>query len=183
MAVNSKNLVLGTKAYNFHLVNIDGKKVSLNESMAKNGLVVAFICNHCPYVVAIQERLIELYFDLKKLDVNMVAINSNDSVNYPEDSFENMQKLSREKNYPFVYLFDESQEVAKKFDVACTPEFYGINNQGQILYHGRIDDSGKNSTPNSRRELYLAMSEIVKTGKAPSEQIPSIGCSIKWREI
>lgn len=181
MAINSKDIMLGKPAPDFKLINVDGSYKTLNEVMGKNGLVVAFICNHCPYVLAIQERLNELAHDLQKLEVGVLAINSNDPINYPEDSFENMKIIAKNKKYLFPYLFDETQIIAKNYDVACTPEFYGINNQGIILYHGRLDDSGREPKVNTRRDLYLAMEEIVNTGVAPSVQNPSIGCSVKWK--
>jgi len=180
-AVESKDGMLGRSAPDFNLKNIDGSFKNLQDCMGENGLVIGFICNHCPFVMAIQDRIIELTSDLQILGVNLVAINSNDAINFPDDSFDNMVKIAQQKKYPFPYLHDESQEIAKKYDVACTPEFYGLNSQATILYHGRLDDSGREFKTNSKRELYFAIEEIVKTGKAPAVQNPAIGCSIKWK--
>ena len=150
--------------------------------MGKNGLLVMFICNHCPYVKAILPRLIQDVSELKTLGVNTVAIMSNDPTEYPEDSFENMQKIAREMNFPFPYLLDASQQIAKNYGAACTPDFFGFNNSFALQYRGRFDESRKETAPQSTRDLFHAKQQIAETTQGPSEQIASIGCSIKWKE-
>jgi thiol-disulfide isomerase/thioredoxin len=148
--------------------------------MGKNGLLVMFICNHCPYVKAILPRLIADVRELKMLGVNAVAIMSNDSTDYPEDSVGNMQKIAVEMDFPFPYLLDQTQAVAKAYDAVCTPDFFGFNKRGQLQYRGRFDESRKETAPNSTRDLFYAMKQVAETGEGPRHQIPSIGCSIKW---
>lgn len=150
--------------------------------MGKNGLVVAFICNHCPYVQAIQSRLITLALDLKAHDINVLAINSNDAVQYPEDDFPSMQRVAQELAYPFPYVHDVTQSVAKAYQVVCTPDFFGLNADKRVLYHGRLDASGRVVKEDARRELFDAMVLIGQTGRGPDESMASIGCSIKWRD-
>lgn len=172
----------GEKAHDFKLTGVDGKEWSLNDCVGDKGLLVMFICNHCPYVKAIQTRLVEDMLKLKDIGINSVAIMSNDPSDYPEDSFENMQQAAKEFNYPFPYLFDETQEIAKTYGAICTPDFFGYNKSLELQYRGRLDDSGKNPpSANSKRELVEAMSEVAKTGNGPKQQTPSIGCSIKWK--
>jgi peroxiredoxin len=172
----------GWQAPEFSLQNVDGSTVTLQSSMGKQGLLVMFICNHCPYVKAILPRLIQDVKALQALDVNTVAIMSNDPSDYPEDSFENMQKISHEMAFPFPYLFDETQQVAKHYGAVCTPDFFGFNNRAELQYRGRFDESRKETAPDSTRDLFKAMKLIAETGQGPKEQIASIGCSIKWRE-
>lgn len=137
--------------------------------------------NHCPYVKAILPRLIADVRELQTLGINTVAIMSNDSTDYPEDSFENMQKIAQEMDFPFPYLWDERQTVAKAYGAVCTPDFFGFNNKGELQYRGRFDESRKETAPNSTRDLFHAMKLIAETGQGPKEQIVSIGCSIKWK--
>ena len=172
----------GEKAIDFELRGIDGKTWSLADCAGKNGTLIMFICNHCPYVKAIQSRLVNDTLKLIESGINSVAIMSNDPADYPEDSFENMQKVATEYNYPFPYLFDETQEVAKAYGAICTPDFFGYNATLELQYRGRLDDSGINppSTDN-KHELLEAMIGVANTGKGPEQQIPSIGCSIKWK--
>jgi peroxiredoxin len=170
----------GWQAPDFSLKNIDGTILSKDLLMGKNGLLVMFICNHCPYVKAILPRLIADVAELKMLGVNTVAIMSNDPTDYPEDSFENMQIISNEMNFPFAYLIDPTQEVAKAYDAVCTPDFFGFNNQFELQYRGRFDESRKETAPNSSRDLFHAMKQVAETGQGPKEQVQSIGCSIKW---
>lgn len=172
----------GWQAPDFNLPNVDGKLVNLKDSMGANGLLVMFICNHCPYVKAILPRLITDIHELKTLGINTVAIMSNDPSDYPEDSFENMQKIASEMAFPFPYLLDETQEIAKKYDAVCTPDFFGFNKKFALQYRGRFDESRKETAPNSTRDLFKAMKLVAETGQGPNEQIQSIGCSIKWRE-
>ncbi|MDP3087716.1 MAG: thioredoxin family protein [Methylotenera sp.] len=171
----------GWHAADFTLQNIDGSMISRDLIMGKNGLLVMFICNHCPYVKAILPRLVADCCELKMLGINTVAIMSNDPKDYQEDSFENMQKIANEMDFPFPYLLDESQQIAKAYGAVCTPDFFGFNNQGELQYRGRFDESRKEIAPNRTRDLFNAMKQIALTSKGPREQIASIGCSIKWR--
>ncbi len=170
------------KAPDFTLPNVDGRMVSLKDSMGANGLLVMFICNHCPYVKAILPRLIADVRELQTLSVNTVAIMSNDPAEYPEDSPENMKKIAQEMAFPFPYLLDATQEIAKKYNAVCTPDFFGFNKNFDLQYRGRFDESRKETAPNSTRDLFKAMKLIAETGQGPKEQIASIGCSMKWRE-
>lgn len=170
----------GWKAPDFNLPNVDGRMVNLKASMGANGLLVMFICNHCPYVKAILPRLIQDCRELQTLGVNTVAIMSNDPADYPEDSAENMQKIAQEMAFPFPYLLDATQEIAKKYDAVCTPDFFGFNNKFELQYRGRFDESRKETAPQSTRDLFHAMKLIAETGAGPKEQVASIGCSIKW---
>jgi peroxiredoxin len=173
----------GQPAADFNLPSIDGKRYSLSSSMGENGLLVMFICNHCPYVKAILPRLVSDVRELKLLGINAVAIMSNDPKDYQEDSFENMQKISREMEFSFPYLLDETQAVAKAYDAVCTPDFFGFNSKGELQYRGRFDESRKEPAPNSTRDLFYAMKQIAESGAGPKEQIASIGCSIKWSQL
>jgi len=172
----------GWQAPDFSLKNVDGTTLSRDLLMGKNGLLVMFICNHCPYVKAILPRLIADVTELKMLGVNTAAIMSNDPTDYPEDSFENMQRIANDMDFPFPYLIDPTQEVAKAYDAVCTPDFFGFNNKGELQYRGRFDESRKETAPNSTRDLFHAMKQVAETGHGPKEQIQSIGCSIKWMQ-
>lgn len=173
--------VIGSKAPLFSLKATDGKVYTLNDIKGEKGLLVMFICNHCPYVKAVLDKIIRDTAELKKLGVNSISIMSNDTVNYPDDSFENMKKLAESKGFPFPYAIDETQSVAKQYGAVCTPDFFGYNTNLELQYRGRIDASGMDSGKQSPRELFDAMSEIVKTGKTTIKQMPSMGCSIKWK--
>lgn len=170
----------GWQAPDFSLKNVDGTILSKDLLMGKNGLLVMFICNHCPYVKAILPRLIADVIELKMLGVNTVAIMSNDPTDYPEDSFDNMQIIASEMDFPFPYLIDPTQEVAKAYDAVCTPDFFGFNNKFELQYRGRFDESRKETASNSTRDLFHAMKQVAETGQGPKEQVQSIGCSIKW---
>lgn len=172
---------LGWKAADFDLPGVDGKRHTLASARGANGLLVMFICNHCPYVKAVIERIVRDCKELAQHGIGSIAIMSNDPSDYPEDSFENMKRVAREKNFPFPYVLDETQAVAKAYGAVCTPEFFGFNANLELQYHGRLDASRKDPVPNARRELFEAMLEIARTGRGPKEQIPSIGCSIKWK--
>lgn len=149
--------------------------------MGRNGLLVMFICNHCPYVKAVHGRILRDTRELKGYGIESVAIMSNDTVNYPDDSYENMKKIAEEYRYPFPYLYDETQETARAYGAVCTPDFFGYNGNFELQYRGRLDASRKETAPEgTRRELFEAMKLIAHTGKGPAEQIASIGCSIKW---
>ena len=169
-------------AVDFSLTGVDGKQHSLANLKGENGLLVMFICNHCPYVKSIVGRIIRDAIDLKELGINTVAIMSNDPLDYEEDSFENMKKISSELDFPFPYLFDKTQEVAKAYGAVCTPDFFGYNSELGLQYRGRLDESRKEAVLGAKRDLFEAMREVAETGKGPSEQVPSMGCSIKWSD-
>lgn len=171
----------GWKARDFDLPATDGRRYRLANVTGANGLLVMFICNHCPYVKAIRERLIRDCVELNALGVNAVAISANDPDDYPEDSFENMQRVARDLKFPFPYLFDETQEVAHAYEAVCTPDFFGFNRDLELQYRGRLDASKTTPVANARRDLFEAMKAVAETGRGPAEQIPSIGCSIKWK--
>ncbi|PLX61999.1 thioredoxin family protein [Sedimenticola selenatireducens] len=173
----------GQPAIDFDLPGVDGKRWTLADCRGEKGLLVMFICNHCPYVQAVRERIVRDTAELTSLGVNAVAIMSNDPALYEEDSFENMIRVSRQYRFPFPYLLDESQAVARQYGAVCTPDFFGYNADLQLQYRGRLDASGKAAAPDdARRELFEAMRQVAMTGKGPEDQIPSIGCSIKWRD-
>ena len=170
-------------AIDFSLPGIDGNQWTLADCAGKNGLLVMFICNHCPYVKAIRERLVRDTKVLREIGVNTVAIMSNDPTEYEEDSFENMQKVAKEFDFPFPYLLDESQQVAKSYGAVCTPDFFGYNADLKLQYRGRFDASRKETAADDvRRDLFESMREVSETGKGPVEQIASMGCSIKWKD-
>ncbi len=160
-----------------------GKVVTLSDVTGKNGTLVMFICNHCPYVKAVVDRIVRDAKDLQALGVGVVAISANDITEYPQDAPEKMAEFSAAHGFPFPYLYDESQEVAKAYDAVCTPDFFGYNAAGELQYRGRLDASRNEAGPaDLRRDLYEAMREIAETGRGPAEQIASMGCSIKWKE-
>ena len=171
----------GEKAKNFNLVSTENKKISLNDVKGKNGTLIMFICNHCPYVKAIIKNISEDVKYLETLDIKSAAIMSNDVKNYPEDSFENMISFSKLNNFSFPYLYDETQEVAKEYGAVCTPDFFGYNKNLELQYRGRIREL-KNLKPIGKGEsdLNIAMRLIAASGKGPKNQIPSMGCNIKW---
>lgn len=170
-------------AIDFSLPGIDGNNWTLQQCKGEKGLLVMFICNHCPYVKAIRDRIVRDTNELKALGVNTVAIMSNDASQYEEDSFENMQKIAAEFGFNFPYLVDESQQVAKAYGAVCTPDFFGYNADLKLQYRGRLDESRKESAAeNVRRDLFEAMQQVAKTGRGPEDQIPSMGCSIKWKD-
>ncbi|CAK0757217.1 Thioredoxin family protein [Gammaproteobacteria bacterium] len=171
----------GQPAVGFALRGVDGKIWELQECKGERGLVVMFICNHCPYVQAIQERIIQDARDLLVHGVKCVAIMSNDVLEYPEDSFENMQQIAKKYKFPFPYLYDETQEVAQAYGAVCTPDFFGYNADLKLQYRGRLDESRKETIISARRDLFKAMKQVAETGIGPVDQIPSMGCSIKWR--
>ena len=172
----------GWKAVDFDLPGVDGKRHSLATARGPNGLVVMFICNHCPYVKAVIDRIVRDCAELARHGVGSIAVMSNDPAEYAEDSFDNMKRVAREKRFPFPYVYDETQAVARAYDAQCTPDFFGFNAKLELQYRGRLDASRKDAVPGARRELYEAMLSIARTGEGPKEQTPSIGCSIKWRK-
>ena len=171
----------GEKAKKFGLISTDNKKISLNDDKGKNGTLVMFICNHCPYVKAIIKNIVEDVQYLETLNIKSVAIMSNDVKNYPEDSFENMITFSKLNNFSFPYLFDETQKIAKNYGAVCTPDFFGYNSNLELQYRGRIREL-KNLKPviKGDSDLMTAMKLIAESGKGPKKQIPSMGCNIKW---
>ncbi len=172
----------GKKAENFELNSTHNKKISLDDVKGENGTLIMFICNHCPYVKAVIKDIVE---DCKKLETNgikSVAICSNDVKNYPEDSFQNMIKFSKEHNFDFPYLIDETQEIAKNYGAVCTPDFFGYNKNLELQYRGRIRElKGLEPVTTEDSDLYKAMKQISETGNGPKNQIPSMGCNIKWK--
>lgn len=172
----------GAPAIDFSLPGVDGKTWTLADCAGEKGLLVMFICNHCPYVQSIRDRIVRDTRELKALGVNTVAIMSNDPTDYAEDSFENMQKVAREFDFPFPYLFDETQDVAKNYGAVCTPDFFGYNADLKLQYRGRLDESRKEAVEGARRDLFEAMKQVSRCGHGPKDQIPSMGCSIKWKD-
>lgn len=173
---------LGIDAPDFSLPGTDGKAHTLADIMGENGAVIVFICNHCPYVKAITERLVSDADILAKEGIGFVAICANDSTSHPADSFENMIVFAKERGFTFPYLHDDSQEVARAYDAVCTPDFFGLNAAGKIEYRGRLDEGRTDPPPaGARRDLVEAMREIARTGKGPIDQTASVGCGIKWK--
>ena len=171
----------GEKAKNFKLLSTENKKISLDNVQGENGTLIMFICNHCPYVKAVIKDIVEDAKYLKNLGIKSVAIMSNDVKNYPEDSFENMISFSKVHNFPFSYLIDETQKVAKDYGAVCTPDFFGYNKNNELQYRGRIREL-KNLKPVKKdvSDLRVAMKQIATSGIGPKKQIPSMGCNIKW---
>lgn len=175
-----ENAPLKTDCPDFSLPAVDGRTYQKSDFLNSRPLVIMFICNHCPYVMAIEDRLIQLALDLKKKDIHVVAICSNDAESYPEDSFAELQKRAAEKKYPFTYLHDEAQTVAKAFGAVCTPDFFVYDSHNKLAYRGRLDDSWKDASQVTRRELFEACL-LLADGLPLPPQTPSMGCSIKWR--
>jgi len=168
-------------AIDFSLPGVDGNNWTLQQCKGEKGLLVMFICNHCPYVKAIRDRIVRDTTELKAMGVNSVAIMSNDPNQYEEDSFENMRNVAQQYGFDFPYLLDQSQQVAKAYGAVCTPDFFGYNADLQLQYRGRLDESRKASAAaDVRRDLFEAMKQVAETGRGPADQIPSMGCSIKW---
>jgi peroxiredoxin len=183
VSLNTPVCEFGKPAVDFALPGVDDEIWTLDRCRGPKGLLVMFICNHCPYVKAIRERLVRDTRELRDVGVNSVAIMSNDPGLYPEDSFENMRVIAAQYDFPFPYLLDESQSVAKAYGAVCTPDFFGYNNNLELQYRGRLDASMKQPAPaTAERELFQAMVQVAATGQGPEEQVPGIGCSIKWRE-
>ena len=172
----------GWKAPDFTLPSTDGRSVSLGDIAGQNGALVMFICNHCPYVLAVLDRIIRDARDLQELGIGVVAISANDATDYPQDSFENMREMAEGQGFPFPYLYDEDQTVARAYDAVCTPDFFGFDADLGLQYRGRLDASRSSAGPSDlRRDLFEAMRQVAETGKGPEHQIPSMGCSIKWK--
>lgn len=172
----------GWKAPSFTLPATDGRTLSLSDVQGPKGTLVMFICNHCPFVLAVLDRIVRDSRDLQGIGVGVAAICSNDAESHPADSFENMRKMAEQRGFDFPYLHDEDQSVARAWDAVCTPDFFGLNADGELQYRGRLDESRMEPAPDgARRELFEAMKQVAETGKGPAEQVSSMGCSIKWR--
>ena len=171
----------GQAAKSFELKSTNNEIIKLNDVKGANGFLVMFICNHCPYVKAVIKDIVEDCNNLKELGVTAVAICSNDTINYPEDSFENMIEFAKKHQFNFPYLFDETQNIAKSYDAVCTPDFFGYNNNLELQYRGRIRElDNLKPVRAGDSDLFIAMKQIAETGKGPETQIPSAGCAIKW---
>ncbi|NQU55813.1 MAG: thioredoxin family protein [Rhodospirillales bacterium] len=171
----------GWKAPDFALEGVDGRTYAMKDIMGANGALVMFICNHCPYVKAILDRLVRDTRELQDHGIGVIAIMSNDPSDYLEDSFENMKTIAQTNDFPFPYVLDPSQQTARAYGAVCTPDFFGFDKEGGLQYRGRLDSSRKETGPtDARRDLFIAMSQVAETGHGPIEQIPSMGCSIKW---
>jgi len=172
----------GWRAPDFSLPATDGKTYTLSQIAGLEGTVIAFICNHCPYVRSIIGRLADTAGQLQNAGIGVAAICANDAESYPDDSFPRMKEFAEANGFTFPYLHDETQQVARAYGAVCTPDFFGFNKDLELQYRGRLDESKTQAVPDARRELYEAMMQVAQTGKGPKEQIASMGCSIKWRE-
>ena len=181
VSLNTPAVQLGTAAAGFDLAGTDGRRHTLDSVRGANGTVVMFICNHCPYVKAVIDKIVRDMGDLAPHGVGSVAIMSNDPADYPEDSFANMKVFAARHGFAFPYLIDETQDVARAYGAVCTPDFFGYDRDLALVYRGRLDSSGRSSDPAAARELFAAMVEVAKSGRAPTVQHASVGCSIKWR--
>jgi peroxiredoxin len=179
--VLSTTIAIGWKARDFALKGVDGKTYSLSHVRGPKGTVVVFLCNHCPYVKASVARIVAEAKALRELGIGMIAIMPNDTESYPDDSFDNMKAFAAKNGFIFPYVIDTTQEVARAYDAQCTPDFFGFNAQDELQYRGRLDASRMTPVPNARRDLFEAMKLVAETGHGPKDQLPSMGCSIKWR--
>jgi len=171
----------GATAPDFELAATDGRRYRRDAVAGPNGLLVMFICNHCPYVKAALDKIVRDAGALKDHGIGSVAICSNDPTDYPDDSFDNMKALAQRMRFPFPYLWDETQDIAKAYGAVCTPDFFGYSGKLKLQYRGRLDDAGRSAKPDAPRELFNAMVEVARTGRGPAVQTPSMGCSIKWK--
>ena len=182
MAASPPVCDFGWQAPGFDLPATDGARYSLNRIAGPRGTLVMFICNHCPYVLAVLDRILRDARELQALGIGVAAISSNDAQAYPADSFDAMARLAQARDFPFPYLYDETQEVARAWGAACTPDFFGLDAGGGLQYRGRLDASGRApAPPDARRELFEAMRQVAETGHGPADQVASMGCSIKWK--
>ncbi len=180
-AASPPMVAFGLRAPDFHLPDTRGKVWTLDALRGSKGMVVMFICNHCPYVLAVIDKLVREGKALRELGFGVAAICSNDATVSPDDSYEKMGAFARQHHLPFPYLHDVTQSVARAYDAACTPDIFGFNSELKLQYRGRLDDSGRSPHPGARRELYEAMKQIAATGQGPREPMQAIGCSIKWK--
>ena len=182
MAATPPACDFGSLAPDFELIGTDGRRYRRDAVRGANGLLVMFICNHCPFVKAVIDKMARDARELKVHGIGSVAISSNDPADYPEDSFDNMRRFAGAHGFPFPYLHDEDQTVARAYGAACTPDFFGLDAAGKLRYRGRLDEGRTTPPPaGARRELVEAMRAIAATGAGPAQQFPSIGCSIKWK--
>ena len=171
----------GEKPHSFSLKGVDDKIYKLEDCLGDKGTVIMFICNHCPYVKAIIKNIVEDSNNLKNLGVKAIAIMSNDTKNYPDDSFDKMKEFAKDNKFNFPYVIDETQEIAKKFGAVCTPDFFGYNSNNELQYRGRMRELKElKPVSDDESDLFKAMKLIAQTGKGPKNQIPSMGCNIKW---
>jgi len=180
--LNSENTPQGSPAPAFKLKSVDGNTYSLDDFKDKKALLVMFLCAHCPYVVAVEDRIIQLRKDYEGKSVQLVGICANDPTDYPDDKPENLKKRSEQKGYGFPYLVDETQEIARAYGAVCTPEFYLYGPDHKLAYHGRLDDNWKEPQNVKRRELREALDLLLSGKTPPAAQMPSMGCSIKWKK-
>ncbi len=180
--LHSEKIKLGTSAPDLSLPGVDGKTYSLSDFKIKKAFVIMFICNHCPYVQAVEDRILQLNRDYAPKGVQLIGICSNDPTDYPDDSPENLKKRWKEKKYGFPYLIDETQEVARTYGAVCTPDIYVFDEKRRLAYHGRMDDNWQDPSKASRHELREALDALVKGNKPSENQHPSMGCSIKWKK-
>jgi peroxiredoxin len=180
MILNTTHAI-GWKAADFALQGIDGGTYSLADVRGPNGTLVVFICNHCPYVKASISRIVTEANALREIGVGTIAIMPNDVEAYPEDSFDNMKAFAGRHGFTFPYVIDATQQVARDYGAQCTPDFFGFNAQDELQYRGRLDASRMTPIANARRDLFEAMKQIAETRHGPKEQLPSMGCSIKWK--
>jgi len=178
--LESQNIKIGIQFENFNLEDTEGNRVDCNESYGKNGCIIIFTCNHCPYAIAVWSRLIAIAEWAKSQEINTLAINPNINPHYPEDNVENMKDLVKKRNLPFPYLIDINQEVAKKYKAQCTPDIYYISGERKLFYHGRLDDDWQNEKKVTHESLKEAIQLYLDKKEAPKDQKPSMGCSIKW---
>ena len=181
MALADSICAFGWKARDFALQGVDGKTYSLADIRGPKGTLIVFLCNHCPYVKAAIGRIVAEAQALREIGVGTLAIMPNDTHAYPEDSFANMRTFAARHGFTFPYVIDATQETARSYGAQCTPDFFGFNAQDELQYRGRLDASRVTTVPNARRDLFEAMKQVAETGHGPKEQIPSMGCSIKWR--
>ncbi|WP_103864541.1 MULTISPECIES: thioredoxin family protein [Aquimarina] len=180
----SNMLPLGTTAPDFTLIDsITNKMINLNSIKGEKGTVIMFICNHCPFVIHVNEEIVRIANDYRTQGFGFVAISSNDIKKYPQDAPKEMWKTAQKNNYSFPYLFDETQNIAKAYDAACTPDFYLFDNESKLIYRGQLDDSRPgNGIPVNGRDLRQALDAVLRNSKVSEKQKPSIGCNIKWKE-
>ena len=183
MALNKTGICdFGWKARDFALKGVDGKIYSLADVRGPKGTLIAFICNHCPYVMAVIERLVAEAKALREIGIGAIAIMPNDTETYRDDSFDNMKAFAAKHGFGFPYVIDATQEIAKAYGAQCTPDFFGFNAQDELQYRGRLDVSRTTLVPNARRDLFEAMKQVAESGRGPVDQTPSMGCSIKWKD-
>lgn len=182
MAVSPPICDFGAPWHDFTLLDGDGRTYRLDDVKGPNGTLIMFICNHCPYVQSVIDRIVRDAQELQEAGIGVVAISANDAEEYPQDGPDQMRIEAEKHGFTFPYLYDETQQVARAYGAECTPDFFGYNATGELQYRGRLDESRREAaSPTARRELFEAMTQIAETGKGPESQMPSMGCSIKWK--